>query len=92
VKRKWYCIFHKKNDDHSSNYCPDKKRFEAILEKKKREKEEQFSQPFRTGLARPKLWEEPFRQPFLATSLSTTYSKLYSTTTLAIPGFLGSKR
>jgi hypothetical protein len=38
-KRKWYCIFHKENDDHSSNYFPDKKRFEAILEEEKKEKE-----------------------------------------------------
>jgi hypothetical protein len=30
-KRKWYCIFHKENDDHNSNYCSDKKRFEFIL-------------------------------------------------------------
>jgi hypothetical protein len=38
-KRKWYCIFHKENDDHSSNYCLDKKRFEAILEEERKEKE-----------------------------------------------------
>jgi hypothetical protein len=38
-RKKWYCIFHKENDDHSSNYCPDKKRFEAILEEEKKEKE-----------------------------------------------------
>jgi hypothetical protein len=31
-KRKWYYIFLKENDDHSSNYFPDKKSFEAILE------------------------------------------------------------
>jgi hypothetical protein len=35
-KRKWYCIFHKENDDHSSNYCPDKKRFEAIPRRKRK--------------------------------------------------------
>jgi hypothetical protein len=34
-----YCIFHKENDDHSSNYCPDNKRFEAILEEERKEKE-----------------------------------------------------
>jgi hypothetical protein len=39
VKRKWYCILHKENDDHSSNYCPYKKRFEAILEEERKEKE-----------------------------------------------------
>jgi hypothetical protein len=38
-KRKWYCIFHKENDDHNSNYGPDKKRFEAILEEERKEKE-----------------------------------------------------
>jgi hypothetical protein len=39
-KRKWYCIFHKANDNHSSNYYPYKKRFEAILEEEKKEKRE----------------------------------------------------
>jgi hypothetical protein len=34
-KRKWYYIFHKENGDHNSNYCPDKKRFEAILEEER---------------------------------------------------------
>jgi hypothetical protein len=38
-RKKWYCIFHKENDDHSSNYCPNKKRFEAILEEERKEKE-----------------------------------------------------
>jgi hypothetical protein len=38
-KIKCYCIFHKENDDHSSNYCPDKKRFEAILEEERKEKD-----------------------------------------------------
>jgi hypothetical protein len=38
-KRKWYCIFHKENDDHNLNYCADKKRFEAILEEERKEKE-----------------------------------------------------
>jgi hypothetical protein len=39
ARRKWYCIFHKENNDHSSNYCPDKKTFEAILEEERKEKE-----------------------------------------------------
>jgi hypothetical protein len=38
-KTKWYYIFHKENNDHSSNYCPDNKRFEAILEEEKKERE-----------------------------------------------------
>jgi hypothetical protein len=38
-KRKWYFIFHKENDDHNSNYSPNKERFEAILEEEKNEKE-----------------------------------------------------
>jgi hypothetical protein len=37
-KREWYCIFHKENNDHSSNYCPDKKILEAILEEERKEK------------------------------------------------------
>jgi hypothetical protein len=37
--RKGYYIFHKENNDHSSNYCPDKKRFEAIPEEERKEKE-----------------------------------------------------
>jgi hypothetical protein len=39
MRKKWYFIFHKENDDHNSNYCPDKKRFEAILEEERKEKE-----------------------------------------------------
>jgi hypothetical protein len=38
TRKKWYCIFLKENDDHRSNYCPGKKRFEAILEEEMKEK------------------------------------------------------
>jgi hypothetical protein len=62
-----------------------------LRRREKGEREKQFCQSLRPSLAKTKLWVEPFRQPFSTTSLLTTYPKLHSTTTLAIPGFPSSK-
>jgi hypothetical protein len=64
-KRKWYCIFYKENDDHSSNYCPDKKRFEAILEEDKKEKERNnYVNHSAPAWQNPSIGRNPFVNPF----------------------------
>jgi hypothetical protein len=90
-KRKWYCIFHKENDDHSSNYCPDKKRFEAILEEERKEKESECRKPFCSGLAKSQFWEKLFRKPIPATTIPAITSQLPPASALAITDFPSSK-
>jgi hypothetical protein len=64
-KRKWYYIFHKENDNHSSNYCPDKKRFEATLEEEKKEKERNnFVNHSAPAWQNPNFGRNPFVSPF----------------------------
>jgi hypothetical protein len=64
-ERKWYCIFHKENDDHTSNYCLDKKRFEVILEEENKEKERNnFVNHSAPTWQNPNFGRNPFASPF----------------------------
>jgi hypothetical protein len=64
-KRKWYCIFHKENDDHNSIYYLDKKRFEAILEEEKKKKERNnFVNHSAPAWQTPNFGRNPFANPF----------------------------